>query len=181
MTLKQAEAVDILNKLDIPCSDRTLLNYEKWGLISIPKRGSGKKGKWTHYPIESVSDAIVAWRLIHGEYEAEGIYDFFDGKVPKISPKIISIAKEFGEPIFALILEKKIPFMEYSPMFYDAISDAISKLGESSRIPARAITFMRWVITLWIEEKLRATLEVSVKITEGFFDRCEKRMQNASE
>ena len=56
-----------LELLGIKITRRTLLNYEKWGLLPEPVRGAlGRgKGNFTHYPEEAVWQAYAAWRMLN--------------------------------------------------------------------------------------------------------------------
>ncbi|NMC31230.1 MAG: hypothetical protein GYA36_02060 [Veillonellaceae bacterium] len=93
--LSQSAIIELLNsQLAIPATDRTLLNYEKWNLISTPRRGAGKGGKWTEYYIEAAAEAAAAWKLIHGKYSPEWIAAGFNGIIPGFSPEIIAIARK---------------------------------------------------------------------------------------
>jgi hypothetical protein len=93
--LSQSAIIGLLNsRLGIPATDRTLLNYEKWNLISTPRRGAGKGGKWTEYYIEAAAEAAAAWKLIHGKYNPEWIAEGFNGTIPGFSPEVIARARE---------------------------------------------------------------------------------------
>lgn len=70
LKMKPDEIIEKLKKLDIEISRQTLLNYEKWELIPLPKRGGAGKGKgrWTEYPEHALPEFIASWSMLHGNY-----------------------------------------------------------------------------------------------------------------
>lgn len=67
------EVIDKLEYLGIKITRRTLLNYEKWGLVPEPVRGSlGRgKGNFTHYPEGTVEKARDAYLTLNGNLTGE--------------------------------------------------------------------------------------------------------------
>lgn len=72
--VKPDEVISKLERIGVKITRRTLLNYEKFGLIPEPKRsGAGKgKGRTTDYPDETPAEAFAAYCLLH-DHGAEGI------------------------------------------------------------------------------------------------------------
>lgn len=76
-----AEVLESLKELGLEITQRTLQRYENSGLIPIPKRGSGGrgKGKFTDYAPETVWEAYVAHYFMHNK-----IFDWSSEKVAAI-------------------------------------------------------------------------------------------------
>lgn len=92
--LPQKEVLTVLNdEFGIPIKYGTLLNYEKWGLITSPRRGAGYGGKWAEYEVEAVAETVAAWKLIHGKYSDPSISEVFSGKPPSINPAGVALAR----------------------------------------------------------------------------------------
>ncbi|MBP2658657.1 MAG: hypothetical protein H6Q69_1689 [Firmicutes bacterium] len=66
-TVTPDEVCKELQQIGANVSRRVLLNYENAGLIPIPERSSGKRGRYTNYPPETVEEAFAAWSLIRGK------------------------------------------------------------------------------------------------------------------
>ncbi len=56
--------IDILKKMEINISRKTLYNYEQWGLISAP---TFRNSRNTDYPNCVIEEAFATWRLLRGE------------------------------------------------------------------------------------------------------------------
>lgn len=71
--MSPTEVIDQLDWLGIKITRRTLLNYEKWGLVPEPVRGSlGRgKGNFTHYPKGTVEKARDAYLTLNGNLTGE--------------------------------------------------------------------------------------------------------------
>ncbi len=82
------EVIEKLKDKKISLTRRTLLNYEKWGLVESPERGGGGTGGlWTNYSPKTIYEAYAAFKLMHGKYSKEIA-------VPKIPPKTIAIVRK---------------------------------------------------------------------------------------
>lgn len=64
------EVIKALDRLGAEITRRTLLNWEKWGLIPEPKRGGLGKGggRFTDYPPDTLAEAYAAWFFLSGEF-----------------------------------------------------------------------------------------------------------------
>ena len=62
--MKPANVIEELEKIGVFVTRRTLLRYEKEGLISEPYLRTGKE---TEYLPDVVGDFYASWSLIHGE------------------------------------------------------------------------------------------------------------------
>lgn len=73
MELYLNDVIDIIqSKLNVSITGGTILNYEKWGLIETPERGSGRStGRWNKHPRENIYSIYAAWCLMHGKYTDE--------------------------------------------------------------------------------------------------------------
>jgi hypothetical protein len=69
MRMELQEVLREFEKINIPISSRTLLNYEKWGLIPAAKRtGLGRgKGRVTEYPDIVIAEGVATWKLLNGK------------------------------------------------------------------------------------------------------------------
>ncbi|VBB06425.1 Hypothetical protein LUCI_1657 [Lucifera butyrica] len=94
-----------LKKLGVVISNRTLFNYERWGLIPRAERGAQRGGKWTDYPRHTIVEAYVAWAFLHGQYGDEGLRKVMGGKIPKLSPKAVSSIRAHAITLFTAINE----------------------------------------------------------------------------
>ncbi len=84
--------IDILKKMGINISRKTLYNYEQWGLISAPIFRNSRN---TDYPNCVIEEAFATWRLLRGEYGNEDMKIFFAGKLPILSPAAVLAVKHF--------------------------------------------------------------------------------------
>ncbi len=86
------EIVECLKDIGANLTRRTLLNYEKWGLVPEPERGGGGPGgKYTSYPDGTLPEAYAAWVLLNGKYG-----DPKYGKMPPFSPELVRQARLWG-------------------------------------------------------------------------------------
>lgn len=71
------EVLAALEKLDVVITRRTLLNWEKWGLIPEPKRGGlGKgKGRFANYPDDTPAEAYAAWFFLGRRLKVKNLKD----------------------------------------------------------------------------------------------------------
>jgi hypothetical protein len=70
------KVIEELREVNVEISRRTLLNYEKWGLIPRPQRGNGGRGKGgiTDYPDSAVAEAYASFKEIHeGGWHESGV------------------------------------------------------------------------------------------------------------
>jgi hypothetical protein len=89
------EFIEKLEALGISLTRRTLLNYERGGLIRPAKRGGGGTGGfWTEYPLNVVDEVYAAWMLLHGQYGDESLRELFGGICPKVPPKVVREIRE---------------------------------------------------------------------------------------
>lgn len=95
LTMTPDEVIEKLRTMNVNISRRTLLNYEKWGLIPEARRGGAGRGKGrtTDYPDETVAEAFAAWQLMRGE--------------PKYSPEAVARARKY-----ALAVEEDLKSVE---------------------------------------------------------------------
>ena len=61
--MKPVEMVKALESIRLKVTRRTILNYEKWGLISEPVKRTGKE---TEYSEIALFEFIASFRLLHG-------------------------------------------------------------------------------------------------------------------
>jgi len=92
------EVIIKLELLGVKMTRRTLLNYEKWGLIPKPERGGGGPGgRFADYPDRTIEETYAAWSLMHGEYGGALLADFFGGRSPRISPNAVKTVRFIDE------------------------------------------------------------------------------------
>lgn len=80
------KVIEVLKKIGINISRKTLYNYEKWGIVSKPVFRNSRS---TEYLNRVVMEAFAAWKLLHGDYGNEQFKNFFNNKPPKLSPQAI--------------------------------------------------------------------------------------------
>lgn len=84
-----------VNSQGIKVTRSTLLNYEKWGLISTPERGGGGTGGfWTNYPFTTIFEFVAGWKLLHGRYGNAALEEMVGGIRPRISPRTVKKIRE---------------------------------------------------------------------------------------
>ena len=73
-----------LKELGVEISERTLQRYVKEGLVPMPERKSGGrgKGKITDYPESTVAEAYASYCLMHGDI--------------KLPPKMVAVARNYA-------------------------------------------------------------------------------------
>lgn len=92
------EVIEKLKRIGVEISRPTLTRYEKQKLIPEPKRGALGRGggRWTDYPVETVSQAYAAWSLMHGNYGDDALGQLFGNKLPVLGPEVISFIRSYS-------------------------------------------------------------------------------------
>lgn len=88
------EVLAKLELLGIKMTRRTLLNYEKWGLLPEPVRGGFGRGKgnFTHYPEETVWQAYAAWRMLNDKLNPHRVQAVYRGRFLVMSQQDIGLS-----------------------------------------------------------------------------------------
>ncbi len=90
------QVLEGLAKLGVDLTRRTLLNYEKWGLIPKATRGGGGPGgRFSLYPEGTIEEAYAAWSLMHGEYGDQGTIALFGNGRPRLNPDGVKFIRDF--------------------------------------------------------------------------------------
>ena len=97
---------------NIDVQPRTLLNYERWGLIGKPKRKSLGRGlgRQTLYEKQSLEEVVVAWHFLHGKYATPDTRNTIGDLMPPLPNQFAALVKMTADELF-LLLGKPDTFM----------------------------------------------------------------------
>ena len=94
--LEQQQMCDLLkDRFNISIQKRTLLNYEKWGLLTQPIRGSRGRGlgRQTQYSKPTVEEAVVAAWFLHGRYATPETEKLVGNLMPPLPNSLAALVK----------------------------------------------------------------------------------------
>ena len=97
---------------NIDVQPRTLLNYERWGLIGKPKRKSLGRGlgRQTLYEMQSMEEVVVAWHFLHGKYATQDTRNTIGDLMPPLPNQFAALVNMTADELF-LLLGKPNAFM----------------------------------------------------------------------
>lgn len=126
------EVIEKLNNaFNISISRPTLLRYEKLGLIPGPERGgTGRRGRYTNYPEETVAEAYASWCLLHGQYGGEE-KEWFGGKMPSLSPVFVKTLREKivnNQITWGTLIVKRDPVRRFHTPYYEPSEEVFATI-----------------------------------------------------
>jgi hypothetical protein len=138
---------------NIDVQPRTLLNYERWGLVGKPKRKSLGRGlgRQTLYEALALEEVVVAWLFLHGKYATPDTRSKIGDLMPPLPNQFAALVKMAADELFLLLGKPTallIPSHAQSAAFWNladsATRVAISKFRMFPAFPPAMLRSLRY-------------------------------------